>query len=96
MLDNVIKQLKLLPPEYADFYARRCVQKIQDKTYLNEWYFYFQIIYLCKKNITKMPFPLVCYDVNSSSESEAEDCKDDIKPLIIPVSYIFLFQSMIS
>ena len=36
MLDNVIKQLKLLPPEYADFYARRCVQKIQDKTYLNE------------------------------------------------------------
>ena len=43
-----------------------------------------------------MPFPLVCYDVNSSSESEAEDCKDDIKPLIIPVSYIFLFQSMIS
>jgi len=36
MLDNVFKQLKLLPPTYADFYARRLVQRIQDKCYLKE------------------------------------------------------------
>eukprot|EP00088_Acartia_fossae_P071060 TRINITY_DN9675_c0_g1_i3.p1 TRINITY_DN9675_c0_g1~~TRINITY_DN9675_c0_g1_i3.p1 ORF type:complete len:311 (-),score=38.65 TRINITY_DN9675_c0_g1_i3:8-940(-) len=36
MLDNVVKQLKLLPPVYADFYARRVVQKIQDKCYLKD------------------------------------------------------------
>ena len=41
MLDNVVKQLKLLPPVYADFYARRVVQKIQDKCYLKDWFYYF-------------------------------------------------------
>ena len=36
-----------------------------------------------------MSFPLVCYDVASGSESETEDCKDDIKPVVVPVSCIF-------
>lgn len=36
MLDNVVKQLDLLPPTYRDFYARRAVQKLQSKCYNND------------------------------------------------------------
>ena len=49
----------------------------------------FRLYTYVKENNTKMSFPLVCYDVASGSESETDDCKDDIKPVVVPVSCIF-------
>ena len=36
MLDNVVKQLELLPNTYKDFYARLAVQKLKKKCYTEE------------------------------------------------------------
>lgn len=34
MMDNVIRQLNDLPPEYKDFYARKLIDRIKDKCFL--------------------------------------------------------------